>query len=108
MESCLVSQCKIIEIEHNRALILSLSCILIIIAGQDFEGVTDMPIYFLNGSDYIIITVNITDDNLTEGVEQFTGVLTINNQANSTQNFNTSITIEILDNDSKIKVTSVR
>ena len=70
------------------------------LAGQDYEGVVDMPIHFPNGSEYVRITVNITDDDLTEGAEQFTGVLTINNPTNTTQSFNTSIIIEILDNDS--------
>ena len=70
------------------------------LAGRDYEGVIDMPVHFPNGSEYVRIPVNITDDDLTEGVEQFIGVLTITNRTDPTQSFNTSIIIEILDNDS--------
>ena len=60
-----------------------------------------MPVHFVNGNDFVVITMNIMDDNLTEGVESFTGVLTVTDPTDPTQNFDTSITIEILDNDGK-------
>ena len=58
-----------------------------------------MPVNFVDGSDFVVITVNIVDDNLTEGVETFGGVLTVTDPADPTLSFNTSITVEILDND---------
>ena len=73
------------------------------LAGQDYEGVVDMQIHFPNGSEYVRISVNITDDDLTEGVEQFIGLLSVSNQADPTLSFNTSVIVEILDNDSTYK-----
>ena len=58
-----------------------------------------MPIYFLNESNLICVTINISDDNLTEGLEQFLGELTVTYISNQTQSFNTSIIIDILDDD---------
>ena len=58
-----------------------------------------MPVHFVNGSDFVVITINIMDDDLTEGVESFTGMLTVTDPTDPTLNFKTSITVEILDND---------
>ena len=58
-----------------------------------------MPIDFVNGIDFVRVTINIADDNLAEGTERFLGELTVTYIANQTQGFNASITIDILDDD---------
>ena len=63
-----------------------------------------MPVYFVNGSDIVVIMVDIVDDDLTEGVENFTGVLIVSDPANPALNFNTSITVQILDNDGEFSL----
>ena len=73
-------------------------------AGEDYEGAVDMPVHFVNGSEFVVITVNIVDDNLTEGVESFTGVLTVTDPADPALSFNTSISVEILDNDGEFSL----
>ena len=72
---------------------------MILQADEDFERV-DMPVHFVNDSDFVVIAVNIVDDDLTEGVEMFSVVLTVSDPADPTQDFNSSIIIQILDNDS--------
>ena len=73
---------------------------MILQADEDFERV-DMPVHFVNDSDFVVIMVNIVDDDLTEGVEMFNVVLTVSDPADPTQDFNSSIIIQILDNDGR-------
>ena len=65
-------------------------------SGQDFTGVASTPVTIAAGSTQALVTVNISDDNIFEGAENFTVTLaTPLNASLGTAN----VTTNILDND---------
>ena len=64
--------------------------------GDDYEGVFQKSVKFVDGNDPTTIEIIIIDDDLAEGVETFYGELVVHSP---TQNFSVIINIEILDDE---------